>query len=167
MRPRRPEVITPTTLPVWSHQTAHTDAWGHSGYAGRSASSKWDPYLSISLYHQRRCRRCNVSLSLTSLNLPITSLRGCIRWARRADLIRVHWGNMSRLRHISFVSSTWFHFLTEFFFTSGHHLLKHQTFTWSQLKNTFRGTIKAMCVNITCQMYGEFKYRSSLSANFK
>lgn len=38
----------------------HLRLGGNSGYAGHSASSKWNSYLSISLHHQSRCRRCNV-----------------------------------------------------------------------------------------------------------
>lgn len=34
------------------------------------------------------------ALPLTSLNMSITSLRGCIRSEQGADLIRVHWANI-------------------------------------------------------------------------
>lgn len=59
MWPRGPETITPTTLPVSSHQTPHTDIRREHGYAVRNASSKWDSYPSISCRHRGRCRILN------------------------------------------------------------------------------------------------------------
>lgn len=67
--------------------------WG-GGYAGHSASSKWNSYLSISLHQPEFLQKMQRALSLTSLNMSITSLWGCIRSEQGADLIRVHWANI-------------------------------------------------------------------------
>jgi len=81
--------ITPTTSPVWSYQTPRTEAWGGTriqlqmGFLSQHLAS---PSESL--------EKMQCASSVTSLNMSITSLRGCIRSVQGMDLIRVHWGNI-------------------------------------------------------------------------
>lgn len=87
MMPCGPKVITATALPVWSHQTPHTDARGASRVWGTERQLQMGLLSQHLSFPSKSLPKMQRAISVTSLNVSITSLEGCIRPALGADLI--------------------------------------------------------------------------------